>query len=66
MKTRITELLALNIRSFRAVWHGWQRAIWHRQYLRQRPGLIGGANAPAEVIRNYIREVKAVTTSHLA
>ena len=24
-------------------------------------GLIGGANAPAEVIRNYIREVKAVT-----
>ena len=24
-------------------------------------GLIGGANAPAEVIRNYIREVKAAT-----
>lgn len=24
-------------------------------------GLIGGANAPAEIIRNYIREVKAVT-----
>ena len=24
-------------------------------------GLIGGANAPAEVIRNYIREVKVVT-----
>ena len=41
---------------------GGRETIWQRQYLRQAAWkLIGGANAPAEVIRNYIREVKAVT-----
>ena len=62
MKTRITELLGIECPIIQGgmAWvaeHNLAAAVSAAGGL----GLIGGANAPAEVIRNYIREVKAVT-----
>ena len=62
MKTRITEMLGIEYPIIQGgmAWvaeHHLAAAVSEAGGL----GLIGGANAPAEVIRNYIREVKAVT-----
>ena len=62
MNTRITEMLGIEYPIIQGgmAWvaeHHLAAAVSEAGGL----GLIGGANAPAEVIRNYIREVKAVT-----
>ena len=62
MKTRITELLGIE---YPVIQGGmaWVAESHLAAAVSEAGGLglIGGANAPAEVIRNYIREVKAVT-----
>lgn len=62
MKTRITELLGITYPVIQGgmAWvaeNNLAAAVSEAGGL----GLIGGANAPAEVIRDYIRKVKAVT-----
>ena len=62
MKTRITELLGIEY----PIIQGGMEWVAESHLAAAVSaagglGLIGGANAPAEVIRNYIREVKAVT-----
>ncbi len=62
MKTRITELLGIEYPVIQGgmAWvaeHNLAAAVSAAGGL----GLIGGANAPAEVIRDYIKKVKAVT-----
>ena len=47
----------MNVRSFRAVWPGSQSISWLQPYL----GLIGGANAPGEVVREEIRKARQIT-----
>ena len=58
MKTRITELLGIE---HPIIQGGMAWVAESHLAAAGGLGLIGGANAPAEVIRNYIREVKAVT-----
>lgn len=62
MKTRITELLGIEhpIIQGGMAWVA-ESHLAAAVSAAGGLGLIGGANAPAEVIRNYIREVKAVT-----
>ena len=62
MKTRITELLGIEYPIIQGgmAWVA-ESHLAAAVSAAGGPGLIGGANAPAEVIRNYIREVKAVT-----
>ena len=62
MKTRVTELLGIEYPVIQGgmAWvaeHKLAAAVADAGGL----GLIGGANAPAEVVRNYIRKVKEVT-----
>lgn len=62
MKTRITELLGIEYPIIQGgmAWVA-ESHLAAAVSATGGLGLIGGANAPAEVIRNYIREVKAVT-----
>ena len=62
MKTRITELLGIEYPIIQGgmAWVA-ESHLAAAVSADGGLGLIGGANAPAEVIRNYIREVKAVT-----
>ena len=62
MKTRITELLGIEYPIIQGgmAWVA-ESHLAEAVSAAGGLGLIGGANAPAEVIRNYIREVKAVT-----
>ena len=62
MKTRITELLGIEYPIIQGgmAWVA-ESHLAAAVSASGGLGLIGGANAPAEVIRNYIREVKAVT-----
>lgn len=62
MKTRITELLGIEYPIIQGgmAWVA-ESHLASAVSAAGGLGLIGGANAPAEVIRNYIREVKAVT-----
>ena len=62
MKTRITELLGIEYPIIQGgmAWVA-ESHLAAAVSAAGGLGLIGGANAPAEVIRNYIREVKAVT-----
>ena len=62
MKTRITELLGIEYPIIQCgmAWVA-ESHLAAAVSAAGGLGLIGGANAPAEVIRNYIREVKAVT-----
>ena len=62
MKTRITELLGIEYPIIQGgmAWVAESHLAAAVSAAGGR-GLIGGANAPAEVICNYIREVKAVT-----
>ena len=62
MKTRITELLGIEYPIIQGGM-AWVAESHLAAAVSEAGGLglIGGANAPAEVIRNYIREVKAVT-----
>ena len=62
MKTRITELLGIECPIIQGgmAWVA-ESHLAAAVSAAGGLGLIGGANAPAEVIRNYIREVKAVT-----
>ena len=62
MKTRITELLGIEYPIIQGGM-AWVAESHPAAAVSAAGGLglIGGANAPAEVIRNYIREVKAVT-----
>ena len=62
MKTRITELLGMEYPIIQGgmAWVA-ESHLAAAVSAAGGLGLIGGANAPAEVIRNYIREVKAVT-----
>lgn len=62
MKTRITELLGIEhpIIQGGMAWVA-ESHLAAAVSAAGGLGLIGGANAPAEVIRNYIREVKAAT-----
>ena len=62
MKTRITELLGIESPIIQGgmAWVA-ESHLAAAVSAAGGLGLIGGANAPAEVIRNYIREVKAVT-----
>ena len=62
MKTRITELLGIEYPIIQGGM-AWVAESHQASAVSEAGGLglIGGANAPAEVIRNYIREVKAVT-----
>ncbi len=62
MKTRITELLGIEhpIIQGGMAWVA-ESHLAAAVSAAGGLGLIGGANAPAEVIRNYIRKVKAVT-----
>ena len=62
MKTRITELLGIEYPIIQGgmAWVA-ESHLAAAGSAAGGLGLIGGANAPAEVIRNYIREVKAVT-----
>ena len=62
MKTRITELLGIKYPIIQGgmAWVA-ESHLAAAVSAAGGLGLIGGANAPAEVIRNYIREVKAVT-----
>lgn len=61
MKTRITELLGIEYPIIQGgmAWVA-ESHLAAAVSAAGGLGLIGGANAPAEVIRNYIREVKAV------
>ena len=62
MKTRITELLGIEYPIIQGGMAGVAESHLAAAVTAAGGlGLIGGANAPAEVIRNYIREVKAVT-----
>ncbi len=60
MKTRITELLGIEYPIIQGgmAWVA-ESHLAAAVSAAGGLGLIGGANAPAEVIRNYIREVKA-------
>ena len=60
MKTRITELLGIEYPIIQGGM-AWVAESHLAAAVSAAGGLGGGANAPAEVIRNYIREVKAVT-----
>ena len=62
MKTRITELLGIEYPIIQGgmAWVA-ESHLAAAVSAAGGLGLIGGANAPAEVIRNYIREVKAAT-----
>lgn len=62
MKTRITELLGIEYPIIQGgmAWVA-ESHLAAAVSAAGGLGLIGGANAPAEIIRNYIREVKAVT-----
>ena len=62
MKTRVTELLGIEYPIIQGgmAWVA-ESHLAAAVSAAGGLGLIGGANAPAEVIRNYIREVKAVT-----
>ena len=62
MKTRITELLGIEYPIIQGgmAWVA-ESHLAAAVSAAGGLGLIGGANAPAEVIRNYIREVEAVT-----
>ena len=62
MKTRITELLGIEYPIIQGgmAWVA-ESHLAAAVSAAGGLGLIGGTNAPAEVIRNYIREVKAVT-----
>lgn len=62
MKTRITELLGIEYPIIQGGM-AWVAESHLAAAVSEAGGLglIGGASAPAEVIRNYIREVKAVT-----
>ncbi len=62
MKTRITELLGIEYPIIQGgmAWVA-ESHLAAAVSAAGGLGLIGGANAPAEVIRNYIREIKAVT-----
>ena len=62
MKTRITELLGIEYPIIQGgmAWVA-ESHLAAAVSAAGGLGLIGGANAPAEVIRTYIREVKAVT-----
>lgn len=62
MKTRITELLGIECPIIQGgmAWVA-ESHLAAAVSAAGGLGLIGGANAPAEVIRNYIREVKAAT-----
>ena len=62
MKTRITELLGIEYPIIQGgmAWVA-ESHLAAAVSAAGGLGLIGGANAPAEVIRKYIREVKAVT-----
>ena len=62
MKTRITELLGIECPIIQGGM-AWVAESHLAAAVSAAGGLgqIGGANAPAEVIRNYIRDVKAVT-----
>ena len=62
MKTRITELLGIEYPIIQGgmAWVA-ESHLAAAVSAAGGLGLIGGANAPAEVIRNYIREVQAVT-----
>lgn len=62
MKTRITELLGIEYPIIQGgmAWVA-ESHLAAAVSAAGGLGLIGGASAPAEVIRNYIREVKAVT-----
>lgn len=62
MKTRITELLGIEYPIIQGgmAWVA-ESHLAAAVSAAGGLGLIGGANAPAEVIRNYIREVKVVT-----
>lgn len=52
----------MNTRLFRAAWHGWQNIIWQQPFLKLAGlGLIGGANAPGEVVREEIRKARELT-----
>ena len=62
MKTRVTELLGIEYPVIQGgmAWVA-ESHLAAAVSAAGGLGLIGGANAPAEVIRNYIREVKAAT-----
>ena len=52
----------MNIRSSRAEWPGWRSTIWRRAVSEAGGlGLIGGASAPGEVVREEIRKAKELT-----
>ena len=52
----------MNVQSSRAVWPGWLSITWLPPFLRREDsGLIGGANAPGEVVREEIRKARELT-----
>ena len=51
----------MNIRSFREEWHGLLSIISQPPYPKPRLGLIGAASAPADWVRDQIREAKKLT-----
>ena len=62
MKTRITEMLGIEYPIIQEEWHGWRNITLLQLYLRQAVwGLIGGANAPGEVVREEIRKARELT-----
>ena len=61
MNTRITEMLGIEYPIIQGGMHGWQSTTWLQPYLRQASGLIGGANAPGEVVREEIRKARELT-----
>ena len=61
MKTRITEMLGIEYPIIQAVWPGLLSIILLLLSPSRSLGLIGGANAPGEVVREEIRKAKALT-----
>ena len=62
MKQKLQNYLELNTRSFRAAWPGWQNIIWQQLFSAAGGlGLIGAASAPADWVRQQVREVKKLT-----
>ena len=62
MKTRITELLNIKYPIFKVEWLGLLMVTWLELYLRLvDQELIGGGNAPKEVVKANIDKIKSLT-----
>ena len=62
MKTRITELLNIKYPIFQVEWPGQQMAIWLELFQKLGGlGIIGGGNAPKEVVKANIDKIKSLT-----